>query len=660
MRSNFRSRFASSWDFGETLAEDVERADLFFEDFVRGPLDGSSAAETVPTFDVGAGHASTREFIEMPAVIEDWVANDAGTGLVMSQFPCETLAELTAVAPGAAARIAASAVTLWQTAGPKLKAAFEVLIFHPATTAGGTTLPPGRHPLAIICMGNHTAVRGGTEILSHKGYSGVMPSPPAQATGTYLQEALAARGIISASVNTNAANLINLKIETRARLIVAAIRKMQTLDRTRTRYRNHVDFDRVAIIGHSRGGDAAARALAIVPSGVRVRALVQIAPTDMTGLLQGAAPTGLPTPAGAPTRRFVTVPLTVTARRRVHQLLIWGSRDGDVSGFQDVRADVAVNPFRHYDRSSAQRAFQFWHGGTHNRFNRLWTDDEEDCIGMPNPCDPRKGLVRHHVTAGLMTRAQHEARTIEMVRGWLQLTLYDDTSQAGLFDGRTTTSVAASLRIGGMWKFGARLETIDQFDDLRADRNTMGGANLSPATGVFGELTVANENVAGAGITAYQFPHIDRALRFSPAPSTGVAAPRWRTTIPTSERDFRRFDVLTLRVTKKYDATKLDAGTATLPTVRVRLIGATAASAQVQPATGRLSQLPVLRKFSPAAPFDGTSVTDLTKVHYETWEVDLSPYPATLRRDVRFVELEIDTDVGEPVYVDTLSLVKRP
>jgi hypothetical protein len=34
MRSNFRSRFASSWDFGETLAEDVERADLFFEDFV--------------------------------------------------------------------------------------------------------------------------------------------------------------------------------------------------------------------------------------------------------------------------------------------------------------------------------------------------------------------------------------------------------------------------------------------------------------------------------------------------------------------------------------------------------------------------------------------------------------------------------------------------
>jgi hypothetical protein len=92
----------------------------------------------------------------------------------------------------------------------------------------------------------------------------------------------------------------------------------------------------------------------------------------------------------------------------------------------------------------------------------------------------------------------------------------------------------------------------------------------------------------------------------------------------------------------------------------VRLIGATAASAQVQPATGRLSQLPVLRKFSPAAPFDGTSVTDLTKVHYETWEVDLSPYPATLRRDVRFVELEIDTEVGEPVYVDTLSLVKRP
>jgi hypothetical protein len=396
-----------------------------------------------------------------------------------------------------------------------------------------------------------------------------------------------------------------------------------------------------------------ARAVALAPANTRVRAIVQLAPTDMSGLLQGAAPATFPTPVGAPAPTFSTHPITMPTSTGVRQLIVWGSRDGDVSGMQDVRSDLSVNPFRHYDRSAVERAFQFWHGATHNRFNRLWSDDYED-----HSC-----LSRTSDTTGLLSRADTEARTVEMVRGWLLFSLFDETAEAGRFDGRTRTTIAPTLPIAAMWKFGSRLATIDQFDDVRPDRNTLGGANVTPSTGVFDEITLANENGAGAGVTAYQFPHIDRALRYSPAPSIGgLAPPVWRTTIPSGSRDFRRFHLLTFRVTKKYDPAQLTAGTATPPTVNVRLIGPTASASHTEAARGQLSSLPFLRQLpaisGPDCPADDR---DLTKVHFETWEVDLSRYAAAMSiADVRFVELQVDSDPGQPVYIDTVSLVRRP
>ena len=635
--------------------------------------DVDTDAETVPTFAVGAADTvdTTPQYVEMPARVEAWVPNAAGTGIVIADFSCSTLAELTATTPNAGPRLAApGAARLWRTTG-KLQALLEVLVFHPATVAGGNVLPAGRHPLAIICHGNHNAVEAGVEVLSHHGYSGFTPSPPAQAP--YLQEALAERGIISASVNMNPANVLDLLLETRAQLAIAALRKMQQLDRDRTpgnRYHRKIDFQRVALIGHSRGGDAVARAMRLVPSDTRVRALVQIAPTDSTGILQGAAPTTLARPAGSPAPTFVTRPGTIPEGGSPKQLIIWGSRDGDVSGAEDVRADLAVNPFRHYDRSAVERAFQFWHGATHNRFNRKWTDPYEDSFCLSRiVADP----------AGLLTRTEQEARTIEMVRGWLLFALYDETSEASKFDGRTATAVAPTKKIAGIWKFGPRLLTIDQFDDVQPARNTLGGANVTPATGVFDEITVANENATGAGLTAYQFPHIDRALRYSPAPAptltpqpqtvpglpTTVSAPLWRTTIPagSAARDFRRFDVLTFRVTKKYDPTWLrpvgsNPVRAKQPEVKVRLIGSNAQT-HTTTATGRLSTLPVVREIPAVSGCGGPF--DLTKVHYETWEVDLAVYKAAMSiSSIAFVELEIKTEVGQSVYVDTVSLVKRP
>ena len=473
----------------------------------------------------------------------------------------------------------------------------------------------------------------------------------------------------------NPANLLDMLLENRALLAVAALRKMQRLDDAGgSRYHRKIDFQRVALIGHSRGGDAVVRALRLTPSNTRVRALVQLAPTDSTGILQGTAPTAasLAPPAGSPAPVFVTRPGTIPATGSPKQLIIWGSRDGDVSGMEDVRSDVSVNPFRHYDRSAVERAFQFWHGATHNRFNRLWTDAYED-----DGCSPSRIAAD---PTGLLSRANQELRTVEMVLGWLLFALYDEPAEAARFDGRTATGVAPAQRIAGMWKFGRRLDTIDQFDDVQPARNTMGGANVTPPTGVFDEITVANENGTGAGVTAYQFPHIDRALRYSPAPTptlptapprvpglpTTVAAnPVWRTTIPagSAARDFRRYDVLTFRVTKKYDPAWLrPVGSAppraVLPAVQVRLIGSNPAHVNTAAATGRLSSLPIVRDIPATGACGGPF--DLTKVHYETWEIDLTAFPPLTIRDVAFVELQITTEIGQPVYVDTVSLIKRP
>ncbi|MEQ1564149.1 MAG: S8 family serine peptidase [Myxococcota bacterium] len=589
-------------------------------------VDAAPPTEVLPAYEVGAVDHRTDIFVETPVYNESWLVNREGTGLVIRRAALRTPAELAADTP---ARFAG--VDWVVNAAGRLAARIDLLVYHPATTAGGTTLPSGTHPLAIIVHGNHSPADP-----SYQGYSGFTGG------STYLQEALARIGVISVSVNLNAANGWSF-VETRARLIAAAIAEVKSLARTDPRYRRKIDFDRVALIGHSRGGDAIVRAMRMLPSGVTARALIQLAPTDQTGLLAGTPPV---VPAVAHPVDWVTRPETVTARDNVLQLIVWGSRDGDVSGMEDVRTDVSVNPFRHYDRSSAQRAFQFWHGATHNRFNRQWTDLQEGGLVQLTP-----------LPNNLLDRSDQEARTIEVVRAWLAFALYNERSEAEVFDGRRPTAVAPTRRVSAMWKFGRRLRTIDQFDDTAPSRNTLGGANVSPPTGVFDEVTLANENPPGAGLTAPQLPHIDRGLRFSPAPpialssTSATVAPAWRTTLPPGDRDLHDYDLITFRVTKKYGTPY------TAPVVRVRLIGATASVSHTETAVGRLAALPIQRR-QMSGP---TVVWDLTKFHYETWEVDLTPYRAAMSvRDVRFVELEIDTTPGEPVYIDTLSLVKRP
>jgi hypothetical protein len=424
-------------------------------------------------------------------------------------------------------------------------------------------------------------------------------------------------------------------------------------DRTSPFWRR-IDFDRVAFVGHSRGGDAIVRA-ALKQRSLNVRALVQLAPTDITGLLRGAPPAGI---VGGRVDA-VTGPARVSAALEAFHLIVYGSRDGDVSGLQDVRLSEFGDPFRHYDRSSAHRAFMFWHGATHNRFNRFWEDaDEEPFVDLAAP--------------GLLDRADQEARTSEIVGACLRFVLNREASEAPRLDGRTVSTIAPARPVAAMWKFGTRLRTIDRFEDARGDRNTLGGVNVPPPSGLVDEVVLANENPPGAGISAFQFMHIDRVLRASlpagPLPGTGgapaaVASGRWRAQLPTGDRDLGAFTVLTLRVTKRFDPARVPGGSAAVlgPRVVVRLVDGSRRSHE-EPAAGRLSALPDIRRVSLTVGTPPVTRTfDLTKFHFETWEVELGRFRAAgvNLRQVVAVEIEMAGPGGEPVYVDTLSLVRR-
>jgi hypothetical protein len=139
-----------------------------------------------------------------------------------------------------------------------------------------------------------------------------------------------------------------------------------------------------------------------------------------------------------------------------------------------------------------------------------------------------------------------------------------------------------------------------------------------------------------------------------------VTPPRWRTTIPQRHRRFDLYDVLTFRVTKRYlpaalACTPPGCTPATPPDVRVHLIDSRGRS-HAEAAGSVLSALPPVRR--PPATIAGQPI-DLTKYHYETWQVELSRYSSVRLREIRFVELEVSSQSGQPIYIDTLSLVKR-
>lgn len=170
----------------------------------------------------------------------------------------------------------------------------------------------GPFPLVLVVHGNHDM-----KDFSDPGYD-------------YLGELLASRGFILASIDMNFLNGgIRQENDARGWMLLQHLRAWEQFSRTEGNpFEGKVDMERIALIGHSRGGEAVAHAAAFnrldrypdnanveFDFGFAIRSIVAIAPVD-----------GQYRPAD----QFMPL-------RDVNYLVFHGSHDGDVTSFHGLR-----------------------------------------------------------------------------------------------------------------------------------------------------------------------------------------------------------------------------------------------------------------------------------------------------------------------------------
>ncbi|MGW6981663.1 alpha/beta hydrolase family protein [Streptomyces sp. NPDC054932] len=192
----------------------------------------------------------------------------------------------------------------------------------------------GRTPIVFMAHGNHS------------------PSDPSYLGYDYFQDTLARMGIIAVSVDCNALNgptggLGN--IEARADLIIDSIRHFQSLDADpASRFFGRIDFTRLGLMGHSRGGDAVVTVPSVLPAiGVTIRAVLALAPSNFRYFY------GMPTirPDGY---AFMT---------------ILPAADGDLDENYGAQFYDQAKP-------GPYKSQQYVHSTNHNYFNRQWALDD--------------------------------------------------------------------------------------------------------------------------------------------------------------------------------------------------------------------------------------------------------------------------------------------
>jgi hypothetical protein len=259
----------------------------------------------------------------------------------------------------------------------------------------------GPFPLALIVHGNHLA-----QDFSDPGYD-------------YLGELLASRGIILASVDENFLNgsytnlFKGLKTENDARgwMLLEHLKLWREWNAdSSSLFYEKIDMENIALMGHSRGGEAVAHAalfnsLPYYPDNAKVafdydfslKSIVAIAPAD--GQYQ---PAGIRTPL-----------------RDVSYFVIHGSHDADVQSFVGMRQ---------YERVTFSENFKgfksslYVYNANHGQFNTSW--------GRRDYQRPRIDLIN---LKQLMPKEDQEKIAKTFISAFLEITLKDREELIPLF-----------------------------------------------------------------------------------------------------------------------------------------------------------------------------------------------------------------------------------
>lgn len=301
----------------------------------------------------------------------------------------------------------------------------------------------GPFPLALIVHGNH-----GMEDFSDPGYA-------------YLGELLASRGIIAVSIDENFINgtwsgdFQGKEMPARAWLLLEHLRLWRDWNTTDNhRFEGRIDLDNIALIGHSRGGEAVSMAYAYnelpyypddatveFDYGFSIPALVAIAQID---------------------KRY---------HRRVefedvNFLALQGSYDSDESAFHGLRQfnriELSDDPYRF-------KAGLYIHGANHGQFNSTWGREDSQ---PPNAWQ----LNLAPIISG------EDQRTIAKVyiAAFLAATLQDDTRYVQLFrDTRAGASWLPDHAYVQQFTDSSFVALADFDEDLNVSTATASGTSIS-------------------------------------------------------------------------------------------------------------------------------------------------------------------------------------
>ncbi|MFT5433084.1 MAG: dienelactone hydrolase [Myxococcota bacterium] len=276
----------------------------------------------------------------------------------------------------------------------------------------------GPFPVVLAVHGNHNM-----KDFSDPGYG-------------YLGELLASRGYIFASVDMNFINGgIRGENDGRGWLLLKHLQAWKDFnERSDTPFEGKVDLTRVALIGHSRGGEAVAHAAAFnrlsrYPDDASlefdfnfgIRGIVAIAPVDGQYL---------------PADRHVPV-------SDVNYLVFHGSHDGDVTSFHGLRQ---WNRIRFTDDTPRFKSAVYVYRANHGQWNSVWGPSDNGPrsarildVDALIPEEDQRQFAEVYISAFLDTVVKDDTRYLPVFRDhrraaeWLPRTMYFNQFQESSF-----------------------------------------------------------------------------------------------------------------------------------------------------------------------------------------------------------------------------------
>jgi hypothetical protein len=579
----------------------------------------STADETLEmSFDGGdtkvGGGANAIGVLETDGFVDELVIRESASGsddaYVLTKTTMATLTSLRAAYKAKVSAIESKFLIPNKADPTKYQLYRRLRISYPADPKDAKKVAgKGRIPLAVLVHGQHQSWQGGGEVRNHDGYK-------------FLQDHLAKQGIASVSVDTNAANFFGSLVDMRANMILAAIETLRTMDKDpASRFHDRLDFDRIGLMGHSRGGDAVVQAALFNRGNTHgvIKAVASLAPTDFTGALADGSKRNV---MDAATAGFYFV--------------LYGGLDGDVSGYGGVLGFGGTG-FRHYDRATAPKAMVYVPFCDHNRFNDIWSADESGVIAAD--------------VARLHSRPDHRQLLIEYVGGLFEWKLLGATGKAILFNGRGSNSLGHD--VSQQWEFGAQTKVVEDFEKATG---TIGTRTVKSAdVGRFADVQVNAAKLAPN--TSHQTSILAVQANLPSPPPTVLELD-----FPAGQRDWSGYELLSFRLGTWFDIdtqAKINAGNP-LPPFDVVLIDGAAKTATVNAAaftTPDIPGKPVFHKVDIADPGDPPDIQNATLHRLATTAITLPGLGLKLD-DIRKLQIIPAAGFKQRIFFDSLRLVQ--